>query len=340
MKREPLVVNRYGEVWSPKGLVGDVNSKTFQNALGAEQQITTLTQLLPQIIEQKYYELPIADYVDVQVGGGNPFASELFNWTTSIAAGDFESGLINMASHDSQRMADDIAVEPIKRPVTSWAKNVQYNILQEGTFNAGTGNMDLIQAKYAARKKDYDLGIQKLAFLGLQTNTAFKGLLNQTGVTANTTLITKTLSSMTAAEFDAVVQGLLSAYMANCNYTSIPNRFVIPASDFYGLTAQMSATYPLKTKLEVLENALKQATGKEDFKVMPLAYADTANNNIGSNVYVLYRKAPDTVIMNVPLDFTVTLPNTADGFNYVSTAYSRFTGVTALRPREILYFTF
>ena len=73
---------------------------------------------------------------------------------------------------------------------------------------------------------------------------------------------------------------------------------------------------------------------------MPLAYADTANNNIGSNVYVLYRKAPDTVIMNVPLDFTVTLPNTADGFNYVSTAYSRFTGVTALRPREILYFTF
>ena len=340
MNKQPLVVNRYGEVWSPKGLVGDVNSKTFQNALGAEQNITTLTQLLPQIIEQKFYELPIADYVDVQVGAGNPFASELFNWTTGIAGGDFESGLINMASHDSQRMADDITVEPIKRPVTSWAKNVQYNILQEGTFNAGTGNMDLIQAKYAARKKDYDLGIQKLAFLGLKTNTAFKGLLNQSGVTANTTLITKKLSAMTAAEFNAVVAGLMSAFMANSNYTVVPNRFVIPASDFYGLTSQMSETYPLRTKLEVLTTALKQASGKDDFKVLPLAYGDTANNDLGANVYVLYEKAPDSLIMNVPLDFTVTLPNTADGFNYVSTAYSRFTGVTALRPQSMLYFTF
>jgi hypothetical protein len=39
----------------------------------------------------------------------------------------------------------------------------------------------------------------------------------------------------------------------------------------------------------------------------------------------------------VPLDFTVTLPGTANGFDYTSAAYSRFTGVTALRPLEMLY---
>jgi hypothetical protein len=42
--------------------------------------------------------------------------------------------------------------------------------------------------------------------------------------------------------------------------------------------------------------------------------------------------------MDVPLNFTVTLPNSADNFNFTSAAYGRFTGVTALRELETLYF--
>ena len=344
----PLVINRDGEIYSQKGLVAHADSKRemeYLNSLGANQNITTLTAILPTIIEQKFYEIPMADFVDIEVGAGNPFSATLFNWSTGIKGGSFEEGLINTASNKANAMQDDIFVEPIERKVAGWRKDVNYNIMQEGIFAAGTQNMDLVQAKYRARKKEYDLGIQATMVFGLQSNPAdFKGLLTQSTVTSNTTLITKALSTMTAAEFNTVVAGLLGAYMPNCNYTAVPNRLVVPASDFYGLTSQMSETYPLKTKLEVLTDALKQATGNGDFKVMPLAYADKARNadvtGLNKNRYVLYNKKADSLIMNVPLDFTLTLPGTSNGFDYTSAAYSRFTGVQALRPQEMLYFDF
>lgn len=344
----PLVINREGEIYSPTGLVAHADSKRemeYLNSLGANQNITTLTAVLPTIIEQKFYEIPLADFVDIEVGQGNPFSATLFNWSTGIVGGSFEEGLINTADYKSNANQDDIFVEPIERKIIGWKKDVNYNIMQEGMFAAGTQNMDYVQAKYRARKKEYDLGIQQVLVFGLKSNQAdYPGLLTQAGVTSNTTLITKALSSMTAAEFNAVVAGLLSAYMNNCNFTATPNRFVIPASDYYGLTAQMSETYPLKTKLEVLTDALKQATGNADFKVLPLAYADKARNaaitGLNKNRYVLYNKKPDTIIMNIPLDFTVTLPGTSNGFDYTSAAYSRFTGVKAFRPQEALYFDF
>lgn len=337
-----MVVNRQGEVWTQQGKVGMADSKQFLNSLGSEQSITTLTAILPTIIEQKYYELPIADYVPVEVGTGNPFSATLFNWTTGIKGGDFETGLMNMASNDSGKVSDDIFVEPISRKVISWKKDVNYNIIQEATFAQGTQNMDLIQAKYKARKKEYDLGIQKMAFFGLASNTTdFAGLLNQSGVTANTTLITETLSGMTAAEFNAFVGSLIETYRTNCNRTAYPNTFIIPEDDYNGLVNQMSETYPLRTKLDVLTQALKESTMNPNFKVMPLAYAmddyNSAISGLNKNRYVLYNKQADSVILNVPLDFTVTLPGTANGFDYTSAAYSRFTGVTALRPLEMLY---
>lgn len=338
-----MVVNRQGEVWTQQGMVGHADSKQFLNSLGAEQATTTLTAILPSIIQQKYYEIPINEYVPVEVGTGNPFSATLFNWSTGIKGGDFESGLMNMGSNDSARSGDDIFVEPITRKVISWKKDVAYNIIQEGMFAAGTQNMDLVQAKYAARKKEYDLGIQKTAFFGLSSNTTdYPGLLNQTGVNSNTTLITEKLSGMTAAEFNAVVGGLVAAFRTNCNYTAYPNTFIIPESDYNGLVNQMSETYPLRTKLDVLTQALKEVTMNPNFKVMPLAYAMEENNaditGLAKNRYVLYNKVADSIIMNVPLDFTVTLPGTANGFDYTSAAYSRFTSVKALRPLETLYF--
>lgn len=342
-----LVINREGEIWSQKGLVAHADSKRemeMLNSLGAEQSITTLTQVLPTIIEQKYYEVPLADYVDIEVGQGNPFATTLFNWTTGIVGSDFEAGLINMTSAHSNTVADDIAVEPIERKVVSWKKNVDYNILQEGIFNAGTTNMDLVQAKYRARKKEYDLGLQNVLFFGLKSDARVKGLLTQTNVTPDTQLITKKLSDMTSSEFTSFIANLLARYQNNCDFTTMPNRFVIPQDDYVGLCAFTSDAYPVagSTRLQVLENAMKMYV--PDFKVLGSAYAMKSRNagvtGLNKNRYVLFKKAPDTIIMDVPLDFTVTLPSTANGFDYTSAAYSRFTGVNLLREKELMYFDF
>ena len=345
---QPLVINREGEIYSPKGLIGHADSKKdieFLNSIGADQTITTMTSILPTIIDQKFYELPLGNLVDIEVGQGNPFSSVLYNWTTSIKGGDFESGLINMGKNQADTNADDIAVEPTDRKVFSWKKDVRYNIFEEGNFAAGTQNLDYAQEKYKARKKQYDLGIQDTVMFGLKADQAgAPGLLTQSGVTSNTTVITKKLSTMTATEFNTLVASLLPAYMKECAYTARPNRFMIPASDFYGLSAQMSETYPLKTKLAVLTDALKEATGDGSFEIVPNAYCDKEYNakitGLNKNRYVLYRKAPDHLIMNIPLDFTVTLPGTVNNFDYTSAAYSRFTGVKLFRPKTMLYFDF
>lgn len=342
-----LVVNRDGEIWSQRGLVGHSDSKKdieFLNSLGVDQQITTLTTILPTIIEQKYYEVPLADYADITVGQGNPFSNVLYNWSTGIEGSDFESGLINMTSNESNTMADDISLEPIERKVVGWKKNVAYNIIQEGTFAAGTQNMDYVQAKYRARKKQYDLGIQETFFFGLKSDDKVRGLLTQENVNADTSLITKKLSEMSAEEFTTFLSKLLAKYQENCNYTAMPNRLVVPQDDYVGLTRFVSETYPVagSTRIEVLENAMKPYA--PDFKVLGSAYAMKANNagitGLNKNRYVLYKKAPDTLAMDIPLDFTVTLPGTANGFDYVSAAYSRFTGVKAFREKELIYFDF
>ena len=271
------------------------------------------------------------------------FSATLFNWTTSIKGGDFEAGLINMAKNRADANSDDIAVEPTERHVVGWKKDVNYNIFEEGTFAQGTKNLDYAQQKYKARKKQYDLGIQDTVNFGLKIDPVkYPGILTQAGVTSNATLINKALSAMSAAEFNAVIAGLLPAYMDECSYTATPNTFMIPADDFYGLSSQMSAEYPLKTKLEVLQDALKTATGNGNFKVIPNAYCSQKYNShiagLNKNRYVLYKKAPDHLIMNIPLDFTVTLPGTINGFDYTSAAYSRFTGVKLFREKTMLYF--
>ena len=67
---QPLVVNREGEIWSPQGIVGHADSKKsmeYLNSIGANQSITTMTSILPTIIEEVYYEMPLADIVDIEV---------------------------------------------------------------------------------------------------------------------------------------------------------------------------------------------------------------------------------------------------------------------------------
>lgn len=334
-----LVVNRDGEIWSQKGLMGHVDSKKemeYLNSLGVDQTITTLTSVLPQIIEQKFYKVPLADYADIAVGQGNPFDSELYNWTSGVEGSDFEAGLMNMGSASSEGYADDIVLEPFKRKIVTWRKNVGYNIIEDKTFSRGTQNMSLIQAKYSARKEQYDLGIQDTFFLGLKSDPEVKGLLNQAGVTINTTLLTKALADMTATEYCDFVAELLPAFQRANGYTAMPNRLVVPQDDYIKLTRLLSETYPLpgSTRIEVLENAIKPFV--PDFKVLGSAYAMAGKASAKAR-YALYRKASDTLVMNIPLDFTVTLPGTADNFNYISTAYSRFTGMNLFRPLEMLY---
>ena len=345
--RQPLAVTRFGDVWTPEGLVGNLKDQStieFMNSLGTDQTITTLTQILPKVIEQKFYEIKLSDYFSVAVGQGNPFSEELFNWKTGIVGDDFEAGLVNTVNANANKYADDIQVEPYRTKVFTWVKDVQWNIIQEKVFSQGTQNLSYVQSKYSARKKQYDLGIQRTGIIGLKTNQVdAPGLLTQADASINTTLITKPISTMSTSELDGFVAVMVGEFVDQAEYVATPDTLVVPAKDFYGMTSATTSQFPIKSKLTYLREAFSEAVGRE-FKILPLAWAQQSNNatiaNLNKNRYVLYNNSPDTLEMQIPLDFTITTPGTSNNFDYSSIAYSRFTGLRLFRPKEMMYFDY
>ena len=68
-------------------------------------------------------------------------------------------------------------------------------------------------------------------------------------------------------------------------------------------------------------------TGNPDFKILPLLYCDQTQNNLGKNRYVLMRYDEDVARMSIPIDYTTTVVDTANGMEWAGSSYGQFTGV-------------
>lgn len=319
-------------------------SKHFRNALGYEAAITTLTTIVKRVSEQKFFQIAPADYLPVRVGEGT-WSSNLLTYRSYNMADSFESGIINTGSQNSRLSAPDAGVDSVIIDVFNWAKAIGWSIF-DLELAAKSGNWDLVSAKEKSRKTNWDLGIQKVAFLGANGENASGGkclgLLNQDGITVNSALIQKAISSMSYTELAALQKGIIEAYRANCNRTAFPTHFIIPESDYNGLVVQSSPQFPLKSMLQLLEEGFKVITHNPDFKILPLAYADYANSGgvLSAQTYVLLNYDEESLRMDIPLDYTNTLANSIDNFNFQNVGYGQFTGVLAYRPLEMLYFTY
>ena len=341
-KGQPIVLNEVEARIANRNQLAFNQEAELRNALGYQVDINTLTAIQKKTVEQAFYTVNIADYVGVRVGEG-AFSSELLTYKTYNIGGGFEGGLINTGENRTRAIQMEIGVEAVKVPVHSWRADLSYNLI-DVAMASRSGNWDIVASKEKARKTLWDLGVQEIAFWGLKTNTSVKGLLTQSGVTANTALITKYISSMTATEYSTLVKGLLDAYSVNSQRTKMPNVFIMPMSDFNGMAAPVSETYPMINKLSYLLDAFKVITGNQNFKILSSAYADVAQNSaisgLNKNRYVLMNNDADTIRLDIPVDFTNTMQNTVNGFDFQSVAYGQFTGVQAYRPQEVLYLDF
>ena len=318
--------------------IANINQRKM-NSLGFEVNITTLTTLIAQVSEQKFFTIQPSLYMPVVVGNGG-WSTHLTTFRSFSMSGDFEEGIINTAAHNSRLATADAGIDSVTVDVFTWAKESNWTVPQIA-YAAKFGNWDLITSLMESRKQNHDLGIQKIAFLGSATNSRCRGLLNQSGVNANTTLITKPIKSMTATEFNALVEGLVEAYRDNCNRTNWPDRFTIPESDYNGLTNATSADFPLITKLEYLRKSFKEATGNANFQILPLAYGDMKYSGLSSQIYALYNGTdPKSLRIDVPVPYTATAANSLNTFQFQNVAYAQFTGAQAYRPLEMLYFTY
>lgn len=348
---EPIVLNSYDKRnvrWMAQQLYSQHgpmrNSHVMQNSIGYEVQITTLTTISRRITEQKFFEIPPADYLPITVGEGT-WSTNITTYRSFDVADAFETGIINTGGQNSRLATADAAVDALNLKVFPWAKSLGYSIF-DLEYAAKSGNWDLVSAKEKARKRNWDLGIQRIAFLGANGNNGAQGqclgLLNlsNSGVNTNTTVITQPISAMSTASLKTFTAGVIEAYRSNNNRTAWPTHFIIPESDYNGLASQASPDFPIKSTLQLIEEMFQVITRNKNFKVLPLAYADQAYNTLGHQTYTLLNYDEESLRMYIPLDYTTTLANSLDNFSFQSAGYGQFTGVIVLRPLEILYFTF
>lgn len=351
--KQPTILNSKGEpirltareqahaAWVQR----QVNER-FENDLGYEIPITTLTTIMKKITEQKFFQIAPADYLPVRVGEG-AWSSQLTTYRSFNLAGQFEEGMVNVGGQNSRLAMGDAGVDALNIKVFNWAKAISWSIM-DLEMAAKSGNWDIVSAKEKARKTNWDLGIQKLAFLGADGQNALGGsclgLLNQTGITTNTSVIDEPLSGMDPDELKVFQKEILEAYRANNNRTAWPTHLIIPESDYNGLASQASADFPIKSTLQLLEEAFQIITRNKNFKILPLAYADAAYHEgvagiDGKQVYVLLNYDEESLRMDIPVDYTNTLANSINNFQFENVGYGQFTGVLAYRPLELMYFT-
>ena len=320
---------------------------TAEQATGYQILIDTMTYIKQLESKQTYYELGSfglkpSDFVPIAVGDGS-WASQILTRRVYQNAADFESGLVRQGSHDARRTQSTVSMDSISIPTFIWEDGVEYNLAEiEQALVAS--NWDIIAAKHAARNKKFQLGIQLITFLGTKSGN-MEGLLNNTKVNINTSFITAAINSLNAAGFATFVSGLIAQFWTNTNNTTLPTHFVIPMSDYLGLQTLVpgsAGTFPVPM-LTYLEEAFKKLCGP-NFKIIGNAYCDATNNNtlrgINKQIYALYRHDPQSLRMDIPVDFTVTQPNSLDNFNFQDVGYCQLTGVGFYKPLEVLLFEY
>lgn len=331
---------------SLRNAMGDVSdaSQGFQIALD------TMTFIKKQVIEQKFYEVEggLSRYVPIAVGDG-AFAQNILTNLEFSSAGDFESGIINTGSANDRLAQADAGVSSKTVKIANWAKGIGYSIFEiEQALMAN--NWDPIAAKERARKKNWDLGLQALTFMGSKTNpTDFPGLLTSSEINVNTQLINQPISTMNAATLNLFAATLINAYWINSGKTARPDRFLIPYSDFFGLQTMTpnvigtgEGNYPI-SRLEYLLRAFKAASQNPNFEIVPIAYCDSDTNvawGVQQQLYLLYKFDQETVRMDIPVDYTITQANTVNNFQFQSAAYGQFTGVHFYKALQALMFAY
>jgi hypothetical protein len=312
-------------------------------SLGYQYTIQTTSFIRSKVIAQKFYKTPPADFFSVIPGTGAWMENIKTNATYDVA-GPFEQGIIGNASGPAQIPTVDVGTSPLSAKVHTWAKGYVYTV-PEVKKALASSNWDPVSSKMEALKRQWDLGIQKIGFLGLLGDlTLTPGLLTNAAVSIDTTTITENISAMSADDFATFVATILGVFSENSNFTAMPTMFVIPQDDFLGLITPVSATFPMVNKLTYLLDAFKAATGNSNFQIKPLAYCQKDFNAgyvvdaSGRNRYALYNNEVETVAMDLPVDFQLTPAGTKNNYQFEGVGAGQFTGCIVYRPREFMYF--
>lgn len=324
------------ELFNSEELAVIDRNQALLNDLGyGDIDVTLLTQIEREVSQQKFYQIDPSLFVpfDTTQGGWADYITVLRNYSNADAEiSTWERG-VDADNARRNQVGVTLGSESLK--IHNLAKMVSYSLFEMRSAME-TGRWNIVTEKERARKRDYDLAVQKAVLLG---DSNFKGLLNQTGVASNTTILTKPISTMTSAEFRTFLGSVFAEYFKNSSMTVLPDTLAIAPSDFLGLGVAVDEQYPLvQSMLTRAREVFREVTGNPNADIKMLAYCEPEFNG-GYYKYVLYRRDFDTLRVYQPYDYNVVQGATVDGMNYQNTAYARLSDVFVNRPKEMVYLT-
>lgn len=314
----------------------DRNQNLLNDAGYGDIDITLLTLIEREISQQKFYRVDPEKYIPIDhtQGGWNDYITVLRNYAN--VEGDIDGWIRGQDTDNARRGQVGVKLDSVPVKIHNMNKMVSYSLF-ELRQSMETQVWNIVTEKERARKLDHDIAVQSAL---LQGSSSFKGLLNQSEVNTNTTILTKKISEMSSTEFKTFLSTVFAEYFKASGNTVMPDTFVIPMSDFMGLGVAVDEQYPVFTTMWTrLNDVFKQMTGNQNAEVIPLVYCEPEFNN-GNYKYVLYRKDFDTLRAYNPYTYNVVQGATVDGINYQNTAFSRMSDVFVNRPAEMLYMTF
>ena len=304
---------------------------------GIEQTLSTLTQIVAGVQRQKFYTIDgaLTDYIPMEIGTG-AYGQQLFQYAVAQVGDQFEAGIVQPGNGINKDANVDIVVDGISIKNNFWRMKYQASKELVEMARANAVNFSYIEEQERARLKTYQLGLQRIAFLGTKDGLN-QGLLNLSGVTVNTSLMPANLGTMSVAQLFNFASTAVATFWANSGNTVFPNRLLMPTQQLGGIAVPVSQTYPFgETRKELIERAFKAAGAPQDFKILHTAY----NNDAGTastQRYVLYNKDADVLKMYLPKPYTPYPLYPTGALDMISDAEAQFTGVWAKRPKEILY---
>ena len=147
------------------------------------------------------------------------------------------------------------------------------------------------------------------------------------------------MGELSDTTFKKIVGTITKEFTRQANYTAQPNILLLPYSVWNSLTQFNSVQFPMMSLLELLEKNLKDSTGNENFKILWSPYCEAEMNGTGKDIYVLYRKDPDVMVLDIPVPYNTTAFNTIDNYTFYNVGYGQVGGVRVFRPQEIIYFS-
>lgn len=314
----------------------DNNQKLLNDMGYGDIDITLLTQIEREVSQQKFYTVNPEDFVpfDNTQGGWADYITVLRSY--SNIDGNLATWERGVDADNARRGQVGASLDSVSLKIHNLAKMVSYSLF-EIRQSQETGRWNIITEKERARKRDYDLSIQRGILLG---DDEHKGLLNQAEVTNNVTVLTKKLSTMTSVEFRTFLGSIFGDFYTQTGRTALPDTLAIAPSDFLGLGVAVDEQYPLvQSMLKRMEEVFKEVTGNANAKIIPLVYCEPEFHD-GAYKYVLYRRDFDTLRVYRPFDYNVVQGASIDGMNYQNTAYARISDLFVNRPAEMMYLSF